>query len=781
MSAKRILIVEDDAIISWHMEKSLRELGYEVVGVVDKGETALEIVEADPPDLIVMDIRLKGEMDGIEAALILHDRFGLPVVYLTAYTDPVTIERAKQTEPYGYLRKPFDEHALPATIEMALHKHQLERQVKESEQRLRRLTSASSSYIMEIDTKGVVRFANKAYLGAHMPDEMVGTPLVSWYPESLRPRIHSMIEKVLSNGAAETIEYGIPYATGELHSYLMQLSPVRTEKGIEILVLTATDITEQEQSEMALAEERNRLARRLEERTVDLNITKSQLTRAVRIKDEFLSSISHELRAPLTGILGMAEALQKEIYGALDERQAGAVGRIEEGGRHLLSLINDISDLAKIEAGRLELDFRPLRFQAVLDASLRLVQPVPHGITIEITNSLSAEANRIRGDERRLKQIFVNLLGNAIRLTPHHGKVKLDCELEPDRSVIRISILSDGVSLADDDVIDLFEPFNQPEKRLSRPNPTAGLGLSLALRLVELHGGGIYVDNDTDGLRFTVLLPWEPVSETAFNQAYNPNGPVWKVLVVEDPRTSSGHLVRYLRENNAEVIQWDLSRNPVDQAVDILPDVIFLDLLLPGGSGWDRLQQLKTNDQTRLIPVVIASVIDEHARAISMGAAGYLVQPFTGEKVGEMLRRVTRGRENRPETSGARPASLEGLRVLIAEDNDLILNTHSDYLLSLGCQVIQARNGHEAIELTREHCPDVILMDIQMPVMSGLDAILRIRAESPNDSVPIIAVTALALAGGRERCLEAGATEYLSKPVGLDQLGAVVAAVRKHH
>jgi CheY-like chemotaxis protein len=204
------------------------------------------------------------------------------------------------------------------------------------------------------------------------------------------------------------------------------------------------------------------------------------------------------------------------------------------------------------------------------------------------------------------------------------------------------------------------------------------------------------------------------------------------------------------------------------------PDLIFLDVLLPGVSGWDVLQKMKADPRTGTIPVVIVSVLDERIRGMSLGAIEYLVKPFSPQQVTEVLRKISIGRDKKIATQHRSVMGLKGKLVLMVEDNDLTLNTFMDYLISQGCQVISARNGTEAIELAHECSPDVILMDIQMPGMDGMEAIRRIRANEDNGRVPIIALTALAMVGDRERCIAAGADDYLSKPVSFDQLSMTI-------
>jgi CheY-like chemotaxis protein len=252
-----------------------------------------------------------------------------------------------------------------------------------------------------------------------------------------------------------------------------------------------------------------------------------------------------------------------------------------------------------------------------------------------------------------------------------------------------------------------------------------------------------------------------------------------RALVIEDLVLAADHLAAYLRELNTEVVIHPHGRDVVRIARETKPDVILLDILLPDTSGWQVLLQLKTNPHTRDIPVVIVSVVDEPKRGLAAGAAQYLVKPITRQQLHSVILKAIApvGQANRVlvirhgEPLERAPGAAEpGSLILVAEDNPVSLGAFSEYLQAKGHQVIPATNGYEAVERAKEFKPALILMDIQMPGMDGLEAIRRLRATPEFANVPIIALTALAMPGDRERCLAAGAHGYLAKPVGLKRL-----------
>ena len=414
------------------------------------------------------------------------------------------------------------------------------------------------------------------------------------------------------------------------------------------------EIAERRRMESVLGQERTELAQRIEERTSELGAANAELAQAARLKDEFLASMSHELRTPLNAILGMSEALLEQIYGSLNEKQIACLQNVEESGRHLLSLINDILDVSKIEAGQMKLEMGLASIQTICQASLRLTKQASHNknLTVKFISHIAEEMNSFRVDERRLKQILVNLLSNAIKFTPEGGEIGLEVTGDSENQVIHFSVWDTGIGIPNEQLPTLFKPFVQLDSSLARRYPGTGLGLVLAQRMTELHGGSLSVGSEIDrGSRFTVSIPWHrSITSPAATETS------------DDNQVQSNHQL------------W--SQKPL----------------------------------------------------------------------------------------GAAP------RILLAEDNETNIFVISGYLQKLGYEVIVTRNGVEAIDRAREEIPDIILMDIQMPEMDGLEAMRHLRADAKLSTIPIIVLTALAMPGDKARCMAAGANGYITKPVSLKSL-----------
>jgi signal transduction histidine kinase len=287
---------------------------------------------------------------------------------------------------------------------------------------------------------------------------------------------------------------------------LQNLNRILTETNAALFA----EISERKRTEAALEAERTSLARRVEERTKELRTANEDLARASRLKNEFFACMSHELRTPLHAILGLSESMQEQTYGLINEKQQEALGNIAESGRYLLALINDILDLSKIEAGKLELEMAPVMVQLVCEASLRFINQMAQQKGLKVLTKLDSAVTTIQADERQLKQILVNLLSNAVKFTPEGGSIGLEVAGKIEQDAVYFTVWDFGIGIARENLERLFQPFVQLDSGLTRQYPGTGLGLALVRRLVNLHGGSISVESEPGkGSRFTVSLPWQ--------------------------------------------------------------------------------------------------------------------------------------------------------------------------------------------------------------------------------------------------------------------------------
>ncbi len=661
-----------------------------------------------------------------------------------------------------------------------------EQALRESESflRLSQRTGRVGSWDWNLATNGVIWSDETCRLHGIEPAAFDGrfeTVAAFFHPDDREP-VRQRIERILATGRFDSFEYRIVrpdggvrtlWATGEV-SLGPTGAPTRCYG-------TVMDVSERIQAEQALRDERASLARRVEERTEELSRANAELARANRLKDEFLANMSHELRTPLTSILGLTEVLLDGLHGPLAAKQTASLRVVDESGRHLLALINDVLDLAKIGAGKLEVLIGPVRVESVCRAALQMVRGPAAAKRQTVEFRPDPQAVMLRADDRRLKQVLVNLLSNAVKFTPSGGQIGLDVAVDTDAQVIRFTVWDSGIGIAPDELPRLFQPFVQAEGSLARRHEGTGLGLVLVERMVRLHGGGVAVESEPGGgSRFTVTLPWsadiEPLPSTPVPRpAPKSTRPTPLVLVVEDTDAIASLISTVLSRQGYEVAVAPDAKTALGRVDERWPDLLLTDIQLPGMDGLELIRRVRDRVDRPRVPVVAmtgqAGAADR-AECFAAGADDYLEKPF---RLPDLVQVV----ETHCPTASSASTNGQGSTgpiVLIAEDNEAAISLLSDALSAQGFRVSSVRSGAEALAAIDANRPDLIVSDIQMPGMDGLELIRRLRARPDLTGVGILAVTALAMPGDRERCLAAGADEYVSKPY---RVATLVELVRK--
>jgi len=664
-------------------------------------------------------------------------------------------------------------------LERELQKRQqVEAALRISERKFKAIFNQTFQFVGLLQPDGTLQEINQTalnFIGVERAD-VLERPFweAPWW--RLSPAVQNRLRQAIQQAAAGKLvryEEDVVGKDDRIVTIDFSLKPLRDETGkITLLIPEGRDISDRKQAEEQLRQSNERMS-----------LANAELARAARLKDEFMANMSHELRTPLNAILGLSEALLEEVFGTLTDRQRKSLKTIESSGKHLLDLINDILDLSKIESGRMELQSARASVTEMCDSCITFVKQLAHQKSLQLSADFPKGIGDIEVDERRIRQALINLLSNAIKFTPEGGQVRLEVIADVDHETIEFSVVDTGIGIAPEHFDCLFKPFIQLDSSLSRRYSGTGLGLALVRRIAELHGGSVALASEVGkGSRFTISLPWRKPDQAKLTQmplSELQSLTAKQAFVVEDSTPAASQIARYLSELAISVTVHPHGEGAFEQVLQRKPDLVILDLLLPHLSGWDVLTQLKSHPATQTIPVLVVSVMDEHQRATEQGAAGYLVKPITRQQFQSVIRNIV---SNSPKVESDRPtaspqSTAPHRHVLLAEDNEANVATLLDYLEAQGYSLTLARNGLEAVEKAKTEKPDLILMDIQMPDMDGLEATQRIRAIPELMTVPIIALTALAMPGDRERCLSAGANDYLTKPVSLKKLKRAIEAL----
>jgi signal transduction histidine kinase/CheY-like chemotaxis protein/HAMP domain-containing protein len=503
---------------------------------------------------------------------------------------------------------------------------------------------------------------------------------------------------------------------------------------------------------------------------------------ANKIKSEFLANMSHELRTPLNAIIGFSDILKDGLIGKLDERQLEYVSDIYQSGQHLLSLINDILDLSKIEAGKMSLDLETLSVATLVESSLSVIREKAAAHRIHLICDIDEKLPPIRLDARKTKQVLYNLLSNAIKFSPdessvtittrpvqraeidswnsdHHNAVRLPLPAGEHTEFLEISVQDQGIGIKREDASRLFKPFSQIDASLSRHYEGTGLGLVMVMRMAVLHGGTVAVASEPgQGSRFTVWLPWrEPLvpSDNPLDNGMPVDAQVEPglALIVED-NEAAAELERFQLQSEGMTVLRVASAEDALELVGLRhPVLIVLDIFLPGIDGWEFLSRIKREDSPwRHVPVVIVSVAADIKRGFALGAAQVLQKPITRIDLKRTLYRL-----------GMKLSEAYNKRVLIVDDDAKAREILTAYLAEPGCQTLSAPGGREAIEMACAEQPDLILLDLMMPDVSGFEVIDALRADSRTSAIPIVIVTAKQLTAEDRAALNGHVTAILQK------------------
>jgi PAS domain S-box-containing protein len=839
----RILVVEDSPTQARQLAYVLEEAGFAVATAPD-AERGFRLLERDRFEAVLTDLLLPGE-SGFDLCRRIkghpaHRR--TPVVVLTSQADPVNVLRGLEAGADGFMTKDLDPAevvgriqrvldwsglvtpppagAAPARVQflgqqfdLAAGRDQLlnvllsafedvvrlnERNEQEIAQRrrieqalgrernqLRTLIDNLPDHIYIKDAQGrylVDNVAHQRFVGAATPEEVLGKTVFDLFPAALATRYAADDEAILRSGEAlvNREEPIVDRGGGQRWLWTTKV-PLRDGRGRVVgLVCVSRDITELKEAREA-AEKAN------------------------RAKSAFLATMSHEIRTPMNGILGMTElALGTD----LTREQRQFLEMVKASADALLGVINDILDFSKIEADKVELEALPFDIRDTLGDAMKAVAMRAHQKGLELACHVHPDVpEALVGDPGRLRQVVLNLVGNAVKFT-ERGEVVVDVATggppvveEPTGgppvatgAELHFRVRDTGIGIPPDKQASIFDPFVQADSSTTRKYGGTGLGLAISKRLVERMGGRIWIESTPgQGSTFHFTARFEVAPPGALPRPSREPGDVsgLPVLVVDDNATNRLILAEMLAN-------WRLRPTAVAGGRQALAEMerraatgepyalVLLDCMMPEMDGFSLAEQIKARPNLGAATIMMLSSSGQPgdaARCRSLGIATSLLKPIKQSELLDAIMTVLGrpGPERGQPRPAARPAAAPGrrLRILLAEDNVVNQTLAVRLLEREGHTVTVAADGREAVRVLGEQPFDLVLMDVEMPEMGGFEAtgIIRRQEEATGRHVPIIAMTAHAMKGDRERCLEAGMDGYLAKPICAEELGRVMDAV----
>ena len=510
-------------------------------------------------------------------------------------------------------------------------------------------------------------------------------------------------------------EAAIPLIAGERLIGILDVQSVQanafTPEAVRMLRLLATQLAVAVENTQAYEVERQAL---------------EEMRRADELKSQFLANMSHELRTPLNSIIGFSRVILKGIDGPITETQQQDLTAIYNAGQHLLGLINDILDLSKIEAGKMELAFEEVDIadlvNSVMSTAVGLVKDKP----VKLKKDIQEDLPLIHADPIRVRQVLLNLVSNAAKFT-EKGYIEIFARMEKGPHglpEILVGVKDTGPGIPPEAQNKLFKPFSQVDASPTRKTGGTGLGLSISRNLVEMHGGRIWVESEVGkGSTFYFTLPAIQAPQSATDKGER------IILAIDDERDIIHLYQRYLTPLGYRVVPLTDPHMAVARARELKPSAILLDIMMPGRDGWQVLQDLKKHSETKAIPVIIASILEKHEKGFSLGAADYITKPINEEDLVRALRQVDpEGQIN---------------NILVVEDDDADRHLITRLLNEVGTFTIStAKNGEEALQRIHEQRPDAIILDLLLPDLDGFSVLEEVRAIPAWQDIPIIVFTA---------------------------------------